>query len=101
MAILQCTSNYPIRDLSAVNLRVLTTFRDRFRVPVGLSDHTTGTVAAVVAVALGASIVERHFTIDKKLPVPDAFFSADPPEMTALVRAIRDESHRPLLRPKR
>ena len=61
-----------------------------FPCPIGFSDHTTSVSAAVGAVALGASIIERHFTIDKDLDVPDAFFSADPKEMKTLVRSIRE-----------
>lgn len=89
-AILHCVSNYPIRDPRVINLRVLETFRKAFPVPVGFSDHTTGIAAALGAVALGATILERHFTIDKRLPVPDAGFSADPAEMAQLVRAVRE-----------
>jgi N-acetylneuraminate synthase len=90
IVILQCTSNYPIRDPRVVNLRVIETFRRAFGVPVGFSDHTTSFAAALGAVALGASVIERHFTIDKQLEVPDAFFSSDPPEMAALMTAIRE-----------
>ena len=88
--ILHCVSNYPIRDLSAVNLNVIRTFRQAFDVPVGFSDHTTTISAALGAVALGASVIERHFTMDKNLPVPDAAFSADPAEMKVLVKSIRE-----------
>jgi N,N'-diacetyllegionaminate synthase len=90
IVILQCTSNYPIRDPRVVNLRVIETFRQAFGVPAGFSDHTTSFAAALGAVALGAAVIERHFTIDKHLEVPDAFFSSDPAEMTALVAAIRE-----------
>jgi len=88
--ILHCVSNYPIQDLRVVNLNVIRTFRHAFRVPIGFSDHTTTMAASLGAVALGASVIERHFTLDKRLDVPDAFFSADPGEMKALVRAIRE-----------
>ena len=90
IVILQCTSNYPIRDPRVVNLRAIQTFQQAFGVPVGFSDHTTSFAASLGAVALGASVIERHFTIDKQLDVPDAFFSSDPPEMTALTAAIRE-----------
>lgn len=90
LVLLQCVSNYPIQDLSAVNLRVIKTYRQAFPVLVGLSDHTTSITAAVAAVALGACVIERHFVINKALKVPDAFFSADPVEMAALVQAIRE-----------
>ena len=90
IVILHCVSNYPISDLHIVNLKVIRTFRQAFNVPVGFSDHTTTIAASLGAVAIGASVIERHFTLDKRLPAPDAFFSADPTEMKALVQAIRE-----------
>lgn len=88
--ILHCVSNYPIRDLGAVNLRAIPNLQAVFSAPVGFSDHTTTLSAALGAVALGACLVERHFTLDKKLQAPDAFFSADPAQMRELVVAIRE-----------
>lgn len=90
LVLLQCVSNYPVHDLGLLNLRVIETFRQTFPVLVGYSDHSTTLSAAVAAVALGAVVIERHFVLDKALPVPDASFSADPEEMAALVRAIRE-----------
>ena len=90
MVILHCVSNYPIKDPTVVNLKAITTMRQAFGVPVGFSDHTTTATAPIAAVALGATVIERHFTIDKNLKVPDAFFSADPPEMKLLVESIRE-----------
>ena len=90
IVLLQCTSNYPVRDLSVLNLRVIETYRRTFPVLVGFSDHSTTLSAAVAAVTLGAVVVERHFTLDTALEVPDAFFSSNPAEMAALVRAIRE-----------
>lgn len=90
IVILHCVSNYPIRDLRSVNLNVIRTLRQAFNVPVGFSDHTTTISASLGAVALGASVIERHFTLNKRLDVPDAFFSADPAEMKALVQGIRE-----------
>lgn len=90
IVILHCVSNYPVQDLSVVNLNAILTLGRMFGVPVGFSDHTTTISTALGAVALGASVIERHFALDKNLDVPDAFFSADPPEMTALVKAIRE-----------
>ena len=90
LVLLHCVSNYPIKDLRVVNLRVIESYRQAFGIPVGLSDHTTTLSAAVAAVALGACVIERHFTLSKDLPVPDAFFSADPTEMRALVGAVRE-----------
>lgn len=88
--ILHCVSNYPIQDLRGVNLNVIRTFQQAFDVPIGFSDHTTTIAASLGAVALGATVIERHFTLYKRLGVPDAFFSADPGEMKALVQAIRE-----------
>ena len=90
IVIMHCVSNYPIKDASVVNLRAITTMSQAFKVPIGFSDHTTTVSAALGSVALGASVIERHFTIDKNLAVPDAFFSADPAEMKELVRSIRE-----------
>jgi sialic acid synthase SpsE len=90
IAILHCVSNYPVQDLRVVNLKAIATLRHVFGVPVGFSDHTTTSSAALGAVALGANLIERHFTISKTIDVPDAYFSADPPEMKALVKSIRE-----------
>jgi N,N'-diacetyllegionaminate synthase len=90
IVILHCVSNYPIRELRGLNLNVIRTFQQAFNVPVGFSDHTTTLSASLGAVALGASVIERHFTLDKHLNVPDAFFSADPAEMKTLVQCIRE-----------
>ncbi len=90
LVLLQCVSNYPVADPTMMNLRTIPSLASRFQVLVGYSDHTTGLTAAVAAVALGAVVVERHFTIDKGLPVPDAGFSADPTELRALVAAVRE-----------
>lgn len=83
-------SNYPVRDLSAINLRAMQTMADALQVLVGYSDHTTTMSAPVAAVAMGASAYERHFTLDKKMPCPDAALSADPDEMKEIVRMIRE-----------
>jgi N-acetylneuraminate synthase len=92
LVLLQCVSNYPVQDLGLLNLRVIETYKRTFPTLVGFSDHSTTLSAAVAAVTLGAVVIERHFALDKKLPVPDAFFSADPEEMATLVRAVRETS---------
>jgi N-acetylneuraminate synthase len=89
LALLQCTSQYPT-PLDQVNLRAIAAMRERFGCPVGFSDHTTGIGAAPWAVAVGASIVEKHFTLSRSLPGPDHAMSLEPAELSALVRAIRD-----------
>lgn len=90
MVILHCVSNYPIRDLKAVNLRAIPALQAAFSAPVGFSDHTTTLSAALGAVAFGACLIERHFTLDKSIQAPDAFFSADPAQMSDLVGSIRE-----------
>lgn len=90
LVLLQCVSNYPVKDPALLNLRVIETYRRAFPVLVGYSDHSMMLTAAIAAVALGAVVIERHFVLDKALPVPDAFFSTNPEEMAALVRAVRE-----------
>lgn len=88
LILLHCTSSYPT-PAEDVNLRKITTLRNLFGYPVGLSDHSWGAIAAVGAVALGACFVEKHFTLDKNLPGPDHAFSSDPAEFAELVTQIR------------
>jgi N-acetylneuraminate synthase/N,N'-diacetyllegionaminate synthase len=88
LILLHCTSSYPT-PAEDVHLRKIGTLRATFDCPVGLSDHTDGTVAAIGAVALGACMIEKHFTLDKNLPGPDHRFSADPGEFRALVESVR------------
>jgi sialic acid synthase SpsE len=90
LILLQCVSNYPIKDLSTVNLRAMESMKRAFGVPVGFSDHTESLSMPIAAVALGANVVERHFTIDKHLSISDAAFSADPTELATIVRGIRE-----------
>jgi N,N'-diacetyllegionaminate synthase len=88
LALLHCVSQYPA-DPAAVNLRAMHTLSEAFGFPVGFSDHTIGNEVAFAAVALGACIVEKHFTLDRKLPGPDHQASVEPGELVALVRGIR------------
>jgi N-acetylneuraminate synthase len=88
VALFQCVSDYPT-DPATVNLRAMETMRRAFDVAVGFSDHTVGETAAVAAVALGACMLEKHFTLDKRLPGPDHAMSLDPVELRSYVRAIR------------
>lgn len=89
VTLLHCTTEYPAAP-SKVNLRALDTLGAAFGLPVGLSDHTSGITAAVAAAARGAVVVEKHFTLDRALPGPDHRASLEPPELTALVRAVRE-----------
>lgn len=88
IVLLQCTSNYPIEDGEA-NLRVMDSLRRAFGVSVGLSDHTIGWEIALAAVALGATVVEKHFTLDRSAPGPDHAASLEPAEFAQMVRGIR------------
>jgi N-acetylneuraminate synthase/N,N'-diacetyllegionaminate synthase len=88
LVLLHCTSSYPTPP-EDVHLRKIGALAAAFDCPVGLSDHTNGIVAAVGSVALGACMIEKHFTVDKNLPGPDHRFSADPAEFRALVESVR------------
>lgn len=85
LVLMQCTSTYPSR-YEDLNLHVLQTYRDRFGIPVGLSDHSEGIYTCVAAVALGASVLEKHFTLDRNWPGPDQKASIEPRELVELVR---------------
>lgn len=89
VVIMQCTSAYPCPP-DRVDLRAMATMRDRFGVPVGLSDHTVGIATATAAVALGAVCIEKHFTLSKRLYGPDHHASLEPDELRQLVAAIRE-----------
>lgn len=86
--LLHCTTEYPA-PLAEVNLRAMDTLKEAFDLPVGYSDHTTGITIPVAAVARGAVIIEKHFTLDHNLPGPDHRASLVPDELRAMVRAIR------------
>jgi N,N'-diacetyllegionaminate synthase len=89
ITVLHCNTEYPtpMRD---VNLRAMCAIRDAFGVRVGYSDHTPGIEIAIAAVALGAVVIEKHFTIDKTLPGPDHKASLEPDELKAMVSSIRN-----------
>ena len=86
--LLHCVSDYPARP-GDVNLRAMQTMAAAFGVPVGYSDHTPGLEVALAAVALGACVIEKHFTLDRNLPGPDHQASLEPDELAALVQGIR------------
>ena len=88
VVLLHCVTSYPAAP-SDINLRAMSTLADMFGTAVGLSDHTLGIDIAVAAVALGASVVEKHFTLDRRLPGPDHRASLEPDELRALVSSIR------------
>ena len=88
IALLKCTSVYPAPP-EEMNLRAIPHLAQAFGVPVGLSDHTLGIAVPVAAVALGACIIEKHFTLSRNIPSPDSVFSSEPQEFKAMVEAIR------------
>lgn len=87
--LLHCTTSYPA-PIHSVNLRAMETLRCAFKVPVGYSDHTEGITIPISAVAMGAQVIEKHLTLDKKIPGPDHRASLGPDELKAMVQAIRD-----------
>ena len=89
ITILHCTTEYPA-PYKDVNLRVMKTLKDRFGYSVGYSDHTSGIEVALAAVALGATVIEKHFTLDRNLPGPDHKASLEPNELKAMVSGIRN-----------
>jgi len=92
ITLLHCTTEYPA-PLENVNLRAIRTLAETFpESPVGYSDHTVGIEVAIAAAALGAVVIEKHFTLDKTLPGPDHRASLEPAELAAMVRGIRNVS---------
>lgn len=88
IAVLHCTSEYPAPD-NEMNISALTTIREALKVPVGLSDHSVGNEAPIAATALGAGVIEKHFTLDRSLPGPDHKASIGPEELKALIQSVK------------
>ncbi len=88
LALMHCVSEYPV-PVEQVNLKMLTTLSNKFLLPVGFSDHCLSTIPALGAVAMGARLVEKHFTTDKSLEGPDHKMSLDPKELTQYILDIR------------
>lgn len=89
ISVLHCTTDYPTA-MQDVNLKSMLTIHKQLGVPVGYSDHTLGIEVAIAAVAMGATIIEKHFTLDKSLPGPDHKASLEPSELKAMISAIRN-----------
>ena len=89
ISLLHCTTDYPC-CYEDVNLRAMLTLKNAFHLPVGYSDHTKGCDVAIAAVALGAQIIEKHFTLNCNMEGPDHAASTDPAEFSRLVKVIRD-----------
>jgi N-acetylneuraminate synthase len=92
VTLLHCTSQYPT-PFNEVNLRAMDTLSSAFRLPVGYSDHTEGGLIPVAAVARGATVIEKHFTLDRNLPGPDHKASLEPDALAQMVRDIRALEH--------
>jgi N-acetylneuraminate synthase len=88
VTLLHCTSEYPA-PFNNINLRAMDALRTAFSLPVGLSDHSVGITVPIAAVACGASVIEKHFTLDRTLPGPDHRASLEPAELKAMVMGIR------------
>lgn len=88
LTVLHCTSDYPAKPAD-LNLRAIRTIADHLSVPVGYSDHSLGIAASIAAVAMGATVIEKHFTLNPSDPGPDHAASLDPDELGQLVRSIR------------
>lgn len=88
ITLLHCTTDYPT-PLESVNLNAMLTLKEEFGYPVGYSDHTEGIEVDIAAVAMGATVIEKHFTLDRNMPGPDHKASLEPDELKEMVRAIR------------
>lgn len=89
ITVLHCNTEYPT-PMQDVNLKAMLTIREAFKVPIGYSDHTLGIEVPIAAVALGARVIEKHFTLDRNLPGPDHKASLEPRELKAMVEALRN-----------
>lgn len=88
ITLMQCTSSYPA-PFEEINLRVISSLQKRFKLRVGFSDHSLGSIASIAAVAVGAKVIEKHITLDKKLSGPDHKISLNPTEFKSMVDNIR------------
>ncbi|MBN2144542.1 MAG: pseudaminic acid synthase [Candidatus Aureabacteria bacterium] len=88
ITLLKCSSSYPA-DPQYMNLKTIRHMIQYFKLPVGLSDHTIGISSSIAAVSLGATVIEKHFTLSRKHKTPDSFFSMEPDEFRSLVNHIR------------
>jgi len=84
--LLHCLSSYPANP-EEINLNCIKTLKENFQVPVGFSDHTLGSTVSITALAIGANVIERHFTLDRHLEGPDHIFSSEPKEMSELTQS--------------
>jgi pseudaminic acid synthase len=88
ITLLKCVSSYPAEP-QEINLKTISDMKEKFDCNVGLSDHTLGIGVSIAAVALGAKVIEKHFTLSRKIETPDSFFSIEPDELKELVKNVR------------
>ncbi|OGX34114.1 MAG: pseudaminic acid synthase [Omnitrophica WOR_2 bacterium RIFCSPLOWO2_02_FULL_50_19] len=88
IALLKCVSDYPARP-EEMNLKTIPDMIKKFNCPIGLSDHSLGIAASIAAVSLGAKMLEKHFTLSRKIKTPDSFFSMEPREFKLLIENVR------------
>lgn len=90
IGLLQCTAKYPA-PIDSLNISTIPKLKEKYNVPVGLSDHSVDPITGpLLAIGMGATVIEKHFTMDKSLPGPDHYFALDPTELTMMVHAIRN-----------
>ena len=89
VTLLHCTSSYPT-EFKDINLNIMQSLKDRFKINVGFSDHSSGILAPIVATALGATIIEKHITLNKSMNGPDHKASIEPKEFKKMVSSLRD-----------
>lgn len=89
IAILKCTSSYPA-PFDEINLKTIESLKEKFNIPIGLSDHTLGNEVSIAAISLGAKIIEKHVILDRNMNTPDAEFSMEPHEFKKMVNEIRN-----------
>lgn len=89
ITLLHCTTNYPC-PMNSVNLNAMLTLKDAFKIPVGYSDHTEGIEVPIAAVAMGATVIEKHFTLNRNMEGPDHLASTEPKEFKKMVDSIRN-----------
>lgn len=89
LAIMKCSSAYPAK-VEEMNLSTITDMKQRFQIPVGLSDHSMGSFSAATAVAMGANIIEKHFCVSREIRNPDSSFSMEPEEFRQMVQNVRE-----------
>ena len=88
LCLLKCTSDYPA-SLEDTNIKQMALISEKYKVSIGLSDHSMSNLPAIAATVLGAEVIEKHFILDKNLETPDSFFSLDEKDFTNLVKDIR------------